>query len=251
MKIISWNVNGLRAVIKKGFIEFLRENKPDIICLQEIKAEISQVDPNFVDDYKVCWNSANKKGYSGTMILTQHAPLSVVNGIGKKKHDQEGRAITLEFQDYYLVTVYTPNAKNDLQRLDYREKEWDVDFLKYVKKLDAKKPTIFCGDLNVAHKEIDIARPDPNRRNPGFTDEERAGFDNIVSGGFIDSFREFNQESGQYTWWSFRSGAREKNIGWRLDYFCVSKKYRTRLKDAFILQDVMGSDHCPVGIELK
>jgi exodeoxyribonuclease-3 len=249
MKLMSWNVNGLRAVINKGFTDFLDEHQPDILCLQEIKAEASQVDQAFADGYKSYWNSAEKKGYSGTLILTRQEPSSVVNGIGKKKHDKEGRVIALEYDDYHLVNVYTPNAQNELRRLDYREKEWDVDFLKYIKKLDKLKPVIFCGDLNVAHKEIDIARPKANRRNAGFTDEERAGFDNIVAAGFIDSFREFNQEPSQYTWWSFRSGAREKNIGWRLDYFCVSKKHRDRLKDAFILQEVMGSDHCPVGIE--
>lgn len=249
MKMFSWNVNGLRAAINKGFTDFLKKYQPDILCLQEIKANESQVDAVFADGYGAHWNSALKKGYSGTLILTRHTPLSVTNGIGKKKHDHEGRVITLEFEDYHLVNVYTPNAQNELRRLDYREREWDVDFLKYIKKLDKQKPVVFCGDLNVAHKEIDIARPDANRRNAGFTDEERAGFDNIVKAGFIDSFREFNLEPGQYTWWSFRSGAREKNIGWRLDYFCVSKKQRDRMKDAFILQDVMGSDHCPVGIE--
>lgn len=249
MKLMSWNVNGLRAVINKGFSDFIKAQGPDILCLQEIKAEASQVEPAFADGYTGYWNSAEKKGYSGTLTLTRKKPLSAVNGIGKKKHDKEGRVITLEYADYHLVNVYTPNAQNELRRLDYRQKEWDVDFLQYVKNLDKSKPVIFCGDLNVAHKEIDIARPKANRRNAGFTDEERAGFDNIVAAGFIDSFREFNQEHSQYTWWSFRSGARDRNIGWRLDYFCVSEKHRNRLKDAFILKEVMGSDHCPVGIE--
>ena len=249
--MISWNVNGIRAAIGKGFMNFLETHDPDILCLQETKAEASQVDTPFPDGYEAFWNSAEKKGYSGTLILSRRTPLSVVNGIGKKKHDQEGRVITLEFEDFHLVTVYTPNSKNELQRLDYRSNEWDVDFLKYVKKLDKVKPVIFCGDLNVAHKEIDLARPRANRKNAGFTDEERAGFDRIVAAKFVDSFREFNQEPGQYSWWSYRAGARDRNIGWRIDYFCVSAKIRGRLRGAFILPEVLGSDHCPVGIEFE
>ena len=251
MKMISWNVNGIRAAIGKGFMGFLAEHSPDILCLQETKAEASQVDAAFPGGYEAYWNSAEKKGYSGTLILTRLTPRSVVNGIGKKKHDREGRVITLAFDDFHLVTVYTPNSQNELQRLDYRSDEWDVDFLKYVRKLDKVKPVIFCGDLNVAHKEIDLARPRANRKNAGFTDEERAGFDRIVASGFVDSLREFNQEPGQYSWWSYRAGARARNIGWRIDYFCVSRKIRDRLKGAFILPDVQGSDHCPVGIEFE
>ncbi len=249
MKMLSWNVNGIRAAIGKGFMDFIRKQDPDILCLQETKAEASQVDTPFPNGYEAYWNSAEKKGYSGTLILTKARPLAVTNGIGKKKHDKEGRVITLEFGDYHLVTVYTPNAQNELKRLDYRANEWDVDFLKYVKRLEKLKPVIFCGDLNVAHKEIDLARPKDNRKNAGFTDEERAGFDNIVAAGFLDSFRAFNDEPGHYSWWSYRAGARAKNIGWRIDYFCVSEKLRERLTNAFILQEVEGSDHCPVGIE--
>ena len=251
MKIISWNVNGLRAAIKKGFMDFLIEADPDILCLQEVKALPDQISVDFPEHYHAFWNPAKKKGYSGTLTLSKHEPISVKNGINLDKHDEEGRVLTTEHDDFYLVNVYTPNSQNELRRLPYREKEWDVDFLKYVKKLEKKKPVVFCGDLNVAHKEIDIARPKQNRRNPGFTDEERAGMDNIINAGFIDTFREFNQEPEQYSWWSYRAGARAKNVGWRLDYVCISSTLHSRLTDGFILQEVMGSDHCPVGIELE
>ena len=248
-KFVSWNVNGIRACINKGFMEFLADENPDLIGLQEVKAIREQVDETF-EGYHVFWNSAERKGYSGTAILSKEEPLAVTYGIGKAEHDQEGRVVTAEFEDYYVVTVYTPNSKDGLKRLDYRYNEWDVLFLKYIKKLEKKKPVIFCGDLNVAHKEIDLANPDTNHHNPGFTDEEREGFDNIVKAGYIDTFREFNQEPEHYSWWSYRTRARDRNVGWRIDYFCLSPKLRPRLKDAFIRADVHGSDHCPVGILL-
>ncbi len=250
MKFISWNVNGIRAVLKKGFMDFLQEQNPDIICLQETKAHKEQVDislDNYPFDY---WNSAVKKGYSGTAIFSKKEPLNIIYGIGIEEHDQEGRVITAEFEDYYLVTVYTPNSKRELLRLEYRQ-QWDIDFLKFVKELEKKKPVIFCGDLNVAHKEIDLKNPKTNRRNPGFTDEERASFDNIESAGFIDTFREFNVEGGHYTWWSYMFQARTKDIGWRIDYFCISESLKPQLKDAYILKDVLGSDHAPVVMELN
>ncbi len=250
MKLISWNVNGIRAVIKKGFYDFVAECDPDILCLQETKAQPDQVELE-LPQYSGHWNSAVKKGYSGVLILTKVEPLAVIKGMGIEKHDQEGRVITAEFNDFYLVTVYTPNAKRELLRLPYRSEEWDVAFLDFVKALEKQKPVIFCGDLNVAHKEIDLANPKTNRRNAGFTDEERAGFDNIVDAGFIDTFREFESEGGHYSWWSYRAGARARNVGWRIDYFCISKSLRPKLENAFILPDVMGSDHCPVGIDIS
>jgi len=251
MKMISWNVNGLRAVIGKGFMDILADLDPDILCLQEIKMLPEQLPEPFPAAYTAYWNPAQRKGYSGTAILSKHEPLSVQQGMGLPEHDDEGRVLTLEFEDYYVVTVYTPNSKSELLRLDYRAKEWDVAFLAFVKELEKTKPVIFCGDLNVAHKEIDLARPAANRRNPGFTDEEREGFENIVHAGFIDTFREFNQEPDQYSWWSYRANARANNVGWRIDYFCISPDLRPRLKDAFIRQDIMGSDHCPVGIVIE
>ena len=250
MKLISWNVNGIRAAINKGFLEFYNNADADILCVQETKARPEQVDFD-VNGYHQYWNSAEKKGYSGTAVFTKIKPLDVQLGMGIPEHDKEGRVITLEFSDFFLVNVYTPNSQRGLARLAYREKKWDVDFLKYTKALEKKKPVIFCGDLNVAHKEIDLANPKSNRKNAGFTDEERAGFDNIVAAGFIDTFREFNQEPGQYSWWSYRMNARARNIGWRIDYFCISKGLRPELKDAFIAPDIMGSDHCPVGIILE
>lgn len=250
MKMISWNVNGIRAVLKKGFLDYVAQEKPHIICLQEVKAEIDQFDP-ILPKYECFWNhSKNKKGYSGTAIYTKKTPLDVIYDMDQDEHDQEGRVITLEFDDYYLVTVYTPNSKRDLARLDYRQ-VWDQDFLKFVKNLEKKKPVIFCGDLNVAHKEIDLANPKTNRRNAGFTDEERMGFDNMVDSGFIDTFREFHEGNGHYTWWSYMGRARERNVGWRIDYFNISPNLRDRLKTAFIRPEVMGSDHCPVGITIK
>ena len=250
MKLISWNVNGLRAAINKGFMDFLAEHDPDILCLQEVKALPDQISVDFPAEYTAHWNPAKKKGYSGTLTLTKDEPIKVTTGLGIAKHDEEGRVVTTEHADFFLVNVYTPNSQNELRRLPYRTQEWDVDFLKYLKKLEKKKPVIFCGDLNVAHKEIDLARPKNNRKNAGSTDEERASFDKLVEAGFIDTFREFNQEPDQYSWWSYRAGARGKNVGWRLDYFGISPALRPRLNNGFILQEVLGSDHCPVGIEL-
>ena len=250
MKFISWNVNGLRAVIKKGFYDFMDSYDPDILCVQEIKANKEQVELNLEEYPYQYWNSAIKKGYSGTAIFSKIKPISETYGIGIEEHDQEGRVITIEFKDYFLVTVYTPNSKRELLRLDYRQ-GWDRDFLNFVKSLEEKKPIIFCGDLNVAHKEIDLKNPKTNHKNAGFTKEERQGFDNIVESGFIDTFREFNKDEGHYTWWSYMFQARKKNIGWRIDYFCISQGLKTQLKDAYILKDVLGSDHAPVVMELN
>ena len=250
MKFISWNVNGIRAVIKKGFYDFMDEYNPDIICIQETKAHKEQVDlklPNYPYQY---WNSAVKKGYSSTAIFSKKEPLNIINDMGIEEHDQEGRIITLEFGKYYLVTVYTPNSKRELLRLDYR-KIWDKDFLAYMKELEKVKPVIFCGDLNVAHTDIDLKNPKTNHFNPGFTDEERKGFTNIVNNGFIDTFREFHKEGGHYTWWSYMFQARAKDIGWRIDYFCISESLKSKLKDSYILKDVMGSDHAPIVMEFK
>ena len=251
MKIISWNVNGIRAVIKKGFYDFIDEYKPDILCLQETKAHPEQVDIKLNQYPYQFWNSAEKKGYSGTAIFSKKEPLSVKNNIGIDKHDNEGRVITVEFEDYFVVTVYTPNSKRELLRLEYRAQEWDVDFLKYLKKLEEEKPVIFCGDLNVAHKEIDLKNPKTNKRNAGFTDEERLGFDNYIESGFIDTFREFEKGEGHYTWWSYMFNSRAKNVGWRIDYFCISQILRSKLAKSYILKDVMGSDHAPVAIEIN
>ena len=249
-KLISWNVNGIRAVLGKNFMEFFEEEQPDVLCLQETKANPDQVDIE-LDGYHLYWNSAEKKGYSGTAIFSKVKPKSVLHGIGLEDHDNEGRVLTLEYKSCYLVTVYTPNSQTGLKRLDYRTKEWDVEFLKFVKKLDKKKPVIFCGDLNVAHKEIDIANPAANVKHAGFTPQERANFTKIVNAGFVDTFRMFNQEPNQYTWWSYRTRARERNVGWRIDYFCISERAKSEVKSAKILSDVMGSDHCPVQIEVE
>ncbi|USN45724.1 MAG: exodeoxyribonuclease III [Candidatus Woesearchaeota archaeon] len=249
MKLISWNVNGVRAVLQKGFLDVVQQENPDVLCLQETKAHPDQVDA-ILGEYHHFWNSAEKKGYSGTAIFSKKKPLSVSYGLGIPEHDTEGRVITIEFDDFFLVTVYTPNAQHDLLRLSYRMR-WDNDFLAYIQKLEEKKPVVFCGDLNVAHKEIDLKNPKANERNPGFTAEERSGFDKIIEAGFIDTFREFEQGPGHYTWWSYRFQARLRNIGWRIDYFLISKSLRTRLKSATILKDVLGSDHCPVSIELE
>jgi len=251
MKFISWNVNGIRAVIKKGFYDFVKAYNPDILCIQETKAHPEQVDLVLSDYPYQYWNSAEKKGYSGTAIFSKVEPLSINYGMGITKHDLEGRVITAEFKDYFLVTVYTPNSKRELLRLDYRQKEWDVDFLKHLKELEKKKPVVFCGDLNVAHKEIDLKNPKTNRRNAGFTDEERMGFDNYINAGFIDTFREFEKGEDHYTWWSYMFQARSRNIGWRIDYFCISKELYSILKNAYILKDVMGSDHAPVVMEIN
>ena len=250
MKFISWNVNGIRAVIKKGFYDFINEYNPDIICIQETKAHKEQVDLILPDYPYQYWNSAVKKGYSSTAIFSKKKPLNIINDMGIEEHDQEGRVIALEFEEYYLVTVYTPNSKRELLRLDYR-KIWDKDFLTYLKRLETVKPVIFCGDLNVAHTEIDLKNPKTNHSNPGFTDEERGGFTNIVNNGFIDTFREFNKEGGHYTWWSYMFQARAKDIGWRIDYFCISESLKSKLKDSYILKNVMGSDHAPIVMEFK
>jgi exodeoxyribonuclease-3 len=249
MRLISWNVNGIRAVLKKGFLDFVQTENPDILCLQEVRARPEQVDLD-LQGYHVFWNPAERPGYSGTAVFSRTEPLGARYGMGIGKHDAEGRVITLEYEDFHLVTVYTPNSKGDLSRLDYRGREWDVAFLDYVRRLEKKKPVVFCGDLNVAHQEIDLARPKENRGCNGFTDEEREGFGNIVQAGFIDTFREFCDEGSHYTWWSYIRKAREKNLGWRIDYFCISPSLRPRLKDASILAHVMGSDHCPVAIEM-
>jgi exodeoxyribonuclease-3 len=257
-QLISWNVNGLRAAIKKGFEDYLNDCGADVVCLQETKISEDLTEGFQFEAYPhVYWNCAQKKGYSGTGILSKIEPLSVHNGIGNEKHDGEGRVITAEFDNYYLVTVYTPNAQNHDEnkrprRLDYRTLEWDVDFLSYAKGLEKKKPVVFCGDLNVAHREVDLANPRNNRKNAGFTDEERAGFDNILSAGFVDSFRHMNPEATDaYSWWSYRAGARKRNVGWRIDYFCVSESLKTEIRAAEIHADVHGSDHCPVYLELS
>jgi exodeoxyribonuclease-3 len=251
MKLHSWNVNGLRAVQKKGFEDYLLHHQPDVLLLQETKATPDQVEwPLSLADWRGHWNSADKKGYSGVAIFTREQPLNVLTGIGIDEHDHEGRVITLEFPDFYLTSVYTPNAQDGLRRLEYRQR-WDRDFLAWAGELDRKKPVIFGGDLNVAHTEIDLARPKENRMNAGFSDEERAGFDAIAAAGFVDSFRHLHPgQPGHYSWWSFRAGARSRNVGWRIDYFCVSPKLKDRIRSAGIHADVEGSDHCPVELVL-
>ena len=250
MKLLSWNVNGIRASLKKGFLDFVEKENPDILCLQETKAHPEQVD-EILEDYHKFWNSAEKKGYSGTAIFSKEEPLSVTNGIGIEKHDKEGRVVSCEFDDYFLVNVYTPNAKDELARIDYRM-DWDKAFLNFIKTLEKSKPVITCGDFNVAHKSIDLARPKQNEGNAGYSEQERAGFDAYINAGFVDSFRIFNQEPENYSWWSYRAiGARDRNVGWRIDYFLVSESFKDKVKAAFILNKVMGSDYCPVGIELK
>ena len=250
MKLISWNVNGIRACVGKNFMEFFNEVNADIFCLQETKLQENQIDLQ-LDGYHQYWNYAKKKGYSGTAIFTKKEPLSVMYGINIEEHDQEGRVITLEFEDFYMVTVYTPNSQNELKRLDYRMK-WEDDFRNYLKELDDKKPVIVCGDLNVAHKEIDLKNPKANRKNAGFTDEERNKFTELMEAGFIDTFRYFYPDKENiYSWWSYRFKAREKNAGWRIDYFCVSEKLEDRLVSASIHTEVLGSDHCPVELVIK
>lgn len=251
MKIISWNVNGIRSVSKQGFKEIVKKHDPDILCLQETKTPCGESYDLELPGYHGYWNCAKKAGYAGTAVFAKVKPLKVTQGIGIDKHDQEGRVITVEMPDFYLVNVYVPNAKRGLERLPYRVKEWDVDFLKYLKKLEKKKPVVFCGDLNVAHKEIDLTNPKSNVKNHGFTPEERAGFDNIIKAGFIDTFREFEKSGGHYSWWSRFNNCRARNIGWRIDYFLISPALRPRLKESRILKDVMGSDHAPVEIILK
>lgn len=250
MRLISWNVNGLRACIGKGFLDFFHESEADIFCLQEIKLQQGQIHLE-LEGYHQYWNYAVKKGYSGTAIFSRHKPLSVKYGIGQLVHDQEGRVITLELKDFYLVNVYTPNSQRGLARLEYRM-EWEQAFQEYIQGLDQSKPVIICGDLNVAHKEIDIKNPAANRKNAGFTDEERGKMTDLLDKGFTDSYRHFYPDKADaYTWWSYFRNARERNIGWRIDYFLVSDRLQTNLQDAFILPDIMGSDHCPVGTVLS
>ncbi|MEQ1859419.1 MAG: exodeoxyribonuclease III [Chthoniobacteraceae bacterium] len=250
MKLISWNVNGIRAALKRDFLDFLVAEAPDILCIQETKAASHDVQTEWPRGYRAFWNAADKKGYSGVLTLTRHEPLSVTCGIGVAEHDREGRVLTTEFDDFFLVNVYVPNSQRELGRLPYRL-EWDRAFLAYLRVLETRKPVIFCGDLNVAHAEIDLARPKDNVKNHGFTPEERAGFGAIIDAGFVDTFREFEKAGGHYTWWSQMNNARTRNIGWRIDYFLISGALRPRLKAARILPDVTGSDHCPVVLELK
>lgn len=248
MKLITWNVNGLRSVFGKGFDGFVNAERPDFLLLQETKVDPQTLEWDWLPDYHRHWNRAAKPGYSGTGILTRHEPLSVRRGMGLPEHDNEGRVLTLEYPGAWIVCVYTPNAQAELARLPYRQ-TWDAAFLNYVRGLERTKPVLFAGDLNVAHKEIDIARPSTNRLSPGFSDEERAGFDNILTAGFHDAFREFDSRPAQYSWWSFRANARANNVGWRIDYWCSSPKLRAALKSCVIRQDVHGSDHCPVILE--
>lgn len=250
MKMISWNVNGLRAAMNKGFMDFFMKQEPDIFCVQETKLQAGQIELS-LPGYRQYWNYAEKKGYSGTAVFTRIEPLNVIYGMGKEEHDHEGRMITLEFDDFYFVTVYTPNSQEGLKRLEYRMK-WEDDFLAYIKALDASKPVIFAGDLNVARLEIDIKNPGPNRRNAGFTDEEREKITKIIESGFIDTFRYFYPDvQGAYSWWSYRFKARERNAGWRIDYFIVSSSLEKNLVDAIIHKDVTGSDHCPVELDIN
>ena len=249
MRLMSWNVNGIRAALKKGFLDFVAQARPDVLCLQETRALPEQVGLELTG-YHAFWNPAEKKGYSGTLTLSRAEPLSVRRGLGDPAHDAEGRVLTLEYPDFFLVNVYTPNAQRGLTRLAYRTQEWDPAFLTYLQRLEREKPAVLCGDLNVAHKEIDLANPKSNVNNAGFTPQERASFDRLVAAGFVDTFRAFTPEGGHYTWWSQMGRAREKNIGWRIDYFCVSSPLRPRLKRAEIRPDVQGSDHCPIELEL-
>ena len=249
MKLISWNVNGIRACVNKGFCDFFKKIDADIFCIQESKCQEGQVDLIF-KGYNSYWNYAEKKGYSGTAIFTKIKPINVTYGIGIKEHDKEGRVITLEFENFYMVNIYTPNSKRGLERLDYRQ-VWEDEIRKYLLKLDNKKPVIMCGDLNVAHQEIDLKNPKNNRGNAGFTDEERTKMTELLSAGFEDSYRFLYPEKIEYSWWSYMGSAREKNIGWRIDYFIVSKSIKDKIKNAKIYTDIMGSDHCPVGLEMN
>ena len=250
MKLVSWNVNGLRACCEKGFRESFAALNADAVCLQETKLQAGQIDLQF-DGYESFWNYADKKGYSGTAIFTRVKPLSVSYGLGIDLHDHEGRVITAEYDDFYLVTAYVPNSQDELRRLDYRM-QWDRDLLAYLKGLEQRKPVVLCGDLNVAHREIDLKNPKSNRRNAGFTDEERAGFQNMMDAGFVDTFRHFYpDQEGIYSWWSYRFRAREKNAGWRIDYFVASEALRPRLVSACIHTEIYGSDHCPVEVEIR
>lgn len=249
MKLISWNVNGIRACLKKGFLDFFKEANADIFCLQETKCQQGQVELE-IEGYTSYWNSAEKKGYSGTAVFTKKKPLNVTYGIGKEEHDKEGRIITLEFENFYLVTNYTPNAKRELERLDYRM-IWEDEIRKYLLNLNKTKPVIMCGDLNVAHEEIDLKNPKTNRGNAGFTDEEREKMTELLNAGFTDSFRYLYPEKQEYSWWSYMGHAREKNIGWRIDYFITSRDIKKNIKAATIYSEVLGSDHCPIGLEIN
>ena len=250
MKLISWNVNGLRAVLKKGFEEFFYDINADIFCIQETKMQEGQIENFELKGYKQYWNSALKKGYSGTAVFTKIEPNSVSYGIGIEEHDQEGRVITLEFDKFYLVNIYVPNAKRELERLDYRM-IWEDEIRKYLSNLNKKKPVIMCGDLNVAHEEIDLKNPKTNRRNAGFTDEERNKMTELLKANFIDTFRYVYPDKIAYSWWSYMGNARAKDIGWRIDYFIVSNDIKEKIKDAYIFKDIYGSDHCPVGLEIE
>lgn len=250
MKFISWNVNGLRACVQKGFLDFFTSIDADFFCIQESKLQAGQIDLD-LPGYHQYWNYAEKKGYSGTAIFAKNEPLSVSYGIGIEEHDREGRVITLEYDNFYLVTCYTPNSQNELKRLPYRM-QWEDDFREYLKTLDAKKPVVLCGDLNVAHNEIDLKNPKNNRKNAGFSDEERSKMTELLSSGFTDTFRYFYPDAeGIYSWWSYRFKAREKNAGWRIDYFITSKRINDKLKKAAIHTDVLGSDHCPVEVDIE
>ena len=249
MKLVSWNVNGIRAVLTKGFEDFFKKIDADIFCIQETKCQEGQVELEF-DGYKSYWNSAEKKGYSGTAIFTKKEPISVKYGIGIEEHDKEGRVITLEFDNFYMVDIYTPNSKRELERLDYRQ-VWEDEIRKYLLGLDKEKPVIMCGDLNVAHEEIDLKNPKTNTHNAGFTIEERNKMTELLNAGFVDTFRYlYPDKTDCYSWWSYMRKAREKNVGWRIDYFIVSDRLKNKIKEASIYQDVMGSDHCPVGLEI-
>ena len=249
MKLISWNVNGIRACITKGFKEFFEAIDADIFCLQETKCQPEQIELEF-EGYTSYWNSAEKKGYSGTAIFTKKKPIKVTYGIGIEEHDKEGRIITLEFENFYLVTNYTPNAKRELERLDYRM-VWEDEIRKYLLKLNETKPVIMCGDLNVAHEEIDLKNPKTNKGNAGFTDEERGKMTELLNSGFIDSYRYLYPEKMEYSWWSYMGHAREKNVGWRIDYFIVSNDIKEKIKNATIYTKILGSDHCPIGLEIE
>ena len=249
MKFISWNVNGFRACLNKGFGDFFKDTDADFFCIQETKMQPGQADFD-TPGYFQYWYSAEKKGYSGTAIFTKHEPLSVSYGLGIDEHDHEGRAITLDYNDFYLLCVYTPNAQRELARLDYRMK-WEDALREYMKNLDAKKPVIYCGDLNVAHEEIDLKNPKTNHFSAGFSDEERGKFTELLNSGFADTFRSLYPEEVKYSWWSYMFKSREKNVGWRIDYFVVSDRIMEKVKDSFILNEIMGSDHCPVGIEIE
>lgn len=250
MKLISWNVNGIRACVNKGFKDFFEKIDADIFCVQETKCQPEQIDLEF-KGYYAYWNSAEKKGYSGTAIFTKKQPINVNCGIGIEEHDKEGRVITLEFEDFYMVNIYTPNAKRGLERLDYRQ-IWEDEIRKYLQKLNQTKPVIMCGDLNVAHEEIDLKNPKSNRGNAGFTDEEREKMTELLDGGFVDSFRYlYPDKTDSYSWWSYMGKAREKNVGWRIDYFIVSQDIKDKIKDAMIYPEIMGSDHCPVGVIIE